>query len=97
MDLRREGAGEEKRNRKRGAERFVSEGDEIDRGRREEETTSDDTAGKEVKTKQHRERSFRGRGAVEERDSSERPQEREEIDLRARRCGIAEQRRLEMC
>ena len=38
------------------------------------------------------------KGAVEEkeRDSAEGPQEREEIDLRARRRGIAAERRLEM-
>ena len=48
MDLRREGAGEEKRNRKRGAERFVregerysEEGDEIDRAGEEEEKRRD--------------------------------------------------------
>ena len=83
---------------------------EQERKRRRGETASDETTGKGVKARQHSERGFRGIGkpgrrAVEkesankravERDSAEGPQEREEIDLRARRRGTAAERRLEM-
>ena len=65
------------RNRKRGVERFVGEGEkrmkerdiqrmetrliEQERKRRRGETASDDATGEGVKARQHRERGFRGR------------------------------------